>query len=1040
MDSTQNPDIPYLSSTLIRDALLDELQAADRHRLTLVSAPPGYGKTTLIAQFVQTTRLAVAWHTITERERDLPNLHLHAIQSLEQVIPEIQPLKQFTSRDSAHDLGLKIAYFLRDHLEQDIFYILDDVHYLIGSLAAEQWLTTLVESMPPRCHMIIISRVLPDLPLVEMIARREILAIGQEKLCFSPDEIQILSEQLAGKTLSSELLEKIAALEGWPAGIILALKPLPAEVSFSLRGTGPEALFSFLASSMLQLQLPDIRNFLLASSVITYITPEICSKVLGIPNSHELLASVLNQQLFTSRVSGGIIYHQLFRDFLQTELKQTAPEQFARLHLSAAQWFQSNEQLDTAFTHYLAAGRPEYAAQIAEFVAQDYFVQGKVETLLEWKEELIPCGIPIPNLLHKCAIIHADRYQYDLAEADLAQASESFEEGNDTEGLLLVDFQKAVINLQRGNYHEAAHQAEALNKLPIENVNLRGRILRTLGIANFRLGHLDRAAEYLEAALPLHRQYGDSYAVANLLQDLGAVHLQSNRFSEAGGCLQEVVAILRSLNNPIPLALALNNLGYYYHLQGNYVQAFQAFQEGLRSVTQVTNPRAEGYLLWSFGDLLRDCGNFKQALHLYQKSIQLIGNHEPSLKVAVVTSLSTLRRWQGRWDEAVSLAEEAATMAESLGLEYEKQAAQASLWVAHANRGESTQALDKLVRIRDKLRSQNNQIEFVRVSGLCAHVALIRSDSLAAENFLRAVAHPIIQPLVAEIMYAPALQSFVKARAEKYPQLVQALAQLEAQSQESQESSANAEIQKTYSLRVFTLGKQDVIERDGQVILASEWQAARARELFYYLLFMGPTTREQICLVFWPDSSTRRVRSNFHTTLYRARKAIGEDVIVYHDDMYRINPEIKVWCDVHEMERFIHLASHLSPQNPRTEDLWRKSINLYRGDFLPLIDSPWPVPLREALRESYVQALIGLAACSQVRHDYKEALTVLKIALNIDPYREEVHRAIMSAYAQQGEKRKLREHYESLKHLLREELAVLPSEETVSLARTLLNS
>ncbi|MBZ0310591.1 MAG: AAA family ATPase, partial [Anaerolineae bacterium] len=357
MDLKRNPDVPYLTSTLLRHSLLEELQAADQHRLILVSAPPGYGKTTLIAQFAHHSPLAVAWLTLTERERDLPNLQWHAVHALEQVIPDIHELKHMPHQPTPHDLAVNIAYFLRDHLEEDIFFVLDDVHYLIGSLAAEQWLYALVEAMPARCHLIIISRVLPDLPLVEMISRREILAFGQEKLCFSPAEIDGLAQQMGNKSLPKT---QIDALEGWPAGVVLSLHPpLPAEVQESLHGKGPEALFNVLASSMLSFQLPDIRNFLLASSVLTQVTPEVCSKALGIPNSHELLASVLNQHLFASRATGGIIYHQLFRDFLQNTLKRTSRDQFSRLHLSAARWFQNNEQLETAFTHYLAADAPE---------------------------------------------------------------------------------------------------------------------------------------------------------------------------------------------------------------------------------------------------------------------------------------------------------------------------------------------------------------------------------------------------------------------------------------------------------------------------------------------------------------------------------------------------------------------------------------------------------------------------------------------------------------------------------------------------------
>jgi DNA-binding SARP family transcriptional activator len=227
--------------------------------------------------------------------------------------------------------------------------------------------------------------------------------------------------------------------------------------------------------------------------------------------------------------------------------------------------------------------------------------------------------------------------------------------------------------------------------------------------------------------------------------------------------------------------------------------------------------------------------------------------------------------------------------------------------------------------------------------------------------------------------------------------------------------------------------------RDGKPVPSSEWRAIAARELFLYLLFVGPQSREQISLEFWPDSSTKRVRSNFHTTLYRARQALGENVITFKDDVYLIDPELDVWCDAQELESLAVQARLLSPRDVRTEDLWRRAVSLYRGDFLPSLDAEWVATRRETLREIHLEALIGLGECARARGDFREALGVFRRALGLEPYREDIHRSIMTCYAERGEKQKVLLHLRELQRLFRQELAAEPSLETLALAETLLN-
>src|SRR5689334_19452866 len=136
-----------ISSTIDRPRLLEKLQGVRDHKLTLISAPPGYGKTTLAAQFARQSPHPVAWHTIEERERDVPNLYARAKAVLEAVIQEMAALPPASGYTPGELAGF-IAEHLREKVQGDLIYILDDVQHLTGSPPAETWLRTLVSLLP----------------------------------------------------------------------------------------------------------------------------------------------------------------------------------------------------------------------------------------------------------------------------------------------------------------------------------------------------------------------------------------------------------------------------------------------------------------------------------------------------------------------------------------------------------------------------------------------------------------------------------------------------------------------------------------------------------------------------------------------------------------------------------------------------------------------------------------------------------------------------------------------------------------------------
>lgn len=1038
--------IPQVTGAIARPRLLATLQSALEHKLTLICAPPGYGKTTIAAQFASQTPEAVAWQTLEERDRDLPNLYNQALHALDTIVPGTRNLIAMPGFRPG-EMATLLTDHLRANTSRPVLLVLDDIQLISGAIAAEAWLQAFVEQIPSTLHLVLIGRVLPNLPLTEMIARGEVLALGQEQLRFTPTEIYELARDSRGVVRTMAEAEDLAArLEGWPAGTVLALHPLPAELERAILqgGAGPEALFDALANSMLEMQPPGLRDFLLSASTLLRITPDLCTNVLQLTNAAHWLAETQQRNLFLSRVAGGFVFHRLFRNFLQRQLEQTNPELYLSLHTRAAEWFRAQNLVDWSFEHYLAADLIEQAAALADEVALTFFSQGKSETLLEWRGKLGAERVLAPNLLYHCARVLTDRYRYDQAEQTLDEAQRIFASLDDHAGVARVRLQKTFITLQRGNFRDAAMAAAQLTHTLPEEPDLRGNAYKILGVAHLRIGEIAAGIQYLEQALELHRRDGDAYALANVLQDLSVAFWQVGRFDRANACLQEVVALRRSLGSPGALAAALNNLGSYYHMGGQYEQAAATYQEGLSIVARVPDRRVESALLWSLGELRRDQGLFEDALKLHNRALALIGSSDPWLRCAVMVSSSTLYRWWGRLREAESYAEKACTLAGQFDLALEKLTAKAALWATrtHQNHAEGARAV--LEDLIGELQNQEAHSELARIQILAAAAALLLNDEPGAEQHLKRALREAqsigsIQVLAAEVINTPVLDMHVAKHAHKYSELVIALKHLRFAQLNAQRPARLNQVTPsgTYSLRAYTLGREH-LERDGIEVVSADWRSNAAQGLFYYLLFKGPASREQISLVFWPDSSASRVRSNFHTTLYRTRRTLGENVIVFENGMYALDPNLDLWCDAHEFEQLVRQARLLPIRDARTEDLWRRAVALYRGDFLPSWDREWTDVYRTELMDMFLEALVRLGQCASARHDPREAIAVLRRALEIDPYREDVHRMIMTCYAELGEKNQVLNQLQKLEFLLEEELAISPSDETVALARALL--
>ena len=1047
--SIQEAHIPRTPGAVERPRLIERLGSRLERKLTIISAPPGYGKTTLAAQFVLSlTQRQIVWQRLSEQDRDVFWLYHNSIAALQRSAE----LEQNVRLEPAGATPLELAAYMANALQLDgrqrLVYVIDDAHYLLQTDATQDWLRRLVELLPANCHLMLLTRDMPRLPYAELIARNDVIALNTDELRFTVHETYELARKVLDHAPSeSHIRQMVDQLEGWPAGVMLALQPMSRDLELAMLGghSGPEALFNALAGSMLDSQPAPLRKFLLESSTLAVLTPDHCSSVLNLPGADMWLEEAYRHNLFLTKISGGYEYHSLFRAFLQDRLGQEAPERYQELHRIVGSWHEQQSDVEQALEHYLAAGLIGPAAALAERLAPSYDAQDRVETLFNWNRRLKAVNVVSPTLAYICARGHIDRYEYEAAQIELDRAETIFRQNSDQIGLSKVDIRRATIDILQGHPQAAAENLQnMLPNLP-DTDNLRGRAMGMLGRAYLHQGQAEIGGRTLEEALQLYREDGDQAALSHVLQDLSVAYFRQGLLDKATTCLQEYVAIRRSLGGAGALGTALNNLGYFYHQFGDYRRAADTFQEGLSVVARVSDRRTECFLLWSLGDLYRDLGHFEQAAEHYTRTLHLNGGDEPLLSVATLVSAATLYRWKGDLAIALDFAQQALELAETLNAHNDQLMARASMLSVQAQQEPQYRITDELAEIATELDEMGAKAERLSVLGIQAASSLLTGDEVTCHRVLgeaQDLAHQIglWQPLVIEATYSPELSAYLKRSPDRFGHLLSALKTLRAASSIAVFTPAIALSgdPRTYRLRLYLLGDER-IERDGHLLSPTDWRATTAREMFLYLQFNGARSREAISLIFWPDASPERVRSNFHTTLYRARQAVGEDVILFEDGRYVINSDVDIWCDAIEMEKACDLARLLPPRDARTEDLWRQAVDLYQGPLLPSLYADWIERRRVTVEGLYMEALLGMSECARSRRDYRSALRWLGRALDIDPLREDVHRTLMITYSKMGEKHLVARQYEMLRQHLRQEMGVLPSQETESLARLLLN-
>ncbi len=391
--------IPPTRNKLVqRNRLLELLDTCLDCKLVLISAPAGFGKTTLLSQWIANKVRPVGWLTLDAGDNDLARFLVYFLAalmntnhntgiSIDELLNSPQPL-------NTEAILTGIINEIAD-VAEPFLVVLDDYH-LITEPEVHEAIIFIIENMPPQMRLVISSRVNPPWPLARMRGRAEILELRTNDLRFTPGEVAVFFNEIMGLDLTTDDIASLEArTEGWIAGLQMAAISMQGRedlTAFVQAFSGSHRfILDYLLEEVLNLQSPNIQNFLLKTSILERMTARLCDVVIDSNDSQNILTQLDRANLFLIPMDDERCwyrYHHLFSDLLKNQLTQIYPDELQDMHRRASQWYEEQDLRDEAINHAFAAGDDKRVARLVQKYAMDMLHQSKYTLLLSWIEAL----------------------------------------------------------------------------------------------------------------------------------------------------------------------------------------------------------------------------------------------------------------------------------------------------------------------------------------------------------------------------------------------------------------------------------------------------------------------------------------------------------------------------------------------------------------------------------------------------------------------------------------------------------------------------
>lgn len=561
--------------------LLDEAHQQDK-KLILVSASAGYGKTTLVADWLGSVEIKTAWLSLDPSENDPARFLAYLIAALQQIDKNIggKTLGMLQSPQPLPPEIVLTALINEIAAVAPPFMLVFDDYHVIESMPVHQQLTFLVEHQPPQMHLVIVTREDPPLPLARLRARGQLTEIRQEELRFSLAECADFLQRGMGLNLSAEDITALERrTEGWIVGLQLAALSLQgyadqdehAASGFIQAFSGSSHyVLEYLIEEVLDRQLPEEQDFLLKTSILDRLSGSLCDAVTGRSGSSSLLERLEHANLFIIPLDQSRTwyrYHHLFADLLRQRLHSSTAVAKNELHRRASQWLAAQGHLPEAIQHALAAAEWDAAAALISSNTENMLRGGELATLLSWLKALPEESIcKLPQLCRDFGWALSLTGQLDAADPYLQRAEAGVQDDDALLGTILV---AQAYNLRmRGEDIRAIERAQrALSLLPFTDHLSRGLVALTLGLIYWNRGDFPQAEQAFLEVDRAAQQSQNHYARMTALTYQAMIQAIYGRLHRAAELCREVIQLGGASPTVAPAWIELGAILYEWNDQ-----------------------------------------------------------------------------------------------------------------------------------------------------------------------------------------------------------------------------------------------------------------------------------------------------------------------------------------------------------------------------------------------------------------------------------------------------------------------------------------
>lgn len=1075
-----------------RQNLLELLHTGRDKKITLVTAPAGYGKTTAVSEYLNQSGAVFSWYHI-HKDVSSPYIFfsyiIHSLRKLnpnygKKVLEFISALQKDSSKIKDINSALEeIIYMIINEFlmtfKDEIILVLDDVH----DIAEHEWiefsLEKLVSEIPQNLKLVIISRHTPKFNISHLRAKREILEITKRELAFTGQQIKELSQKLYSKDYSNESIEYLeSSLGGWVTGIHLLIQA--SDASDITNKFLPDNIFDFFAEEIFAKQQQEVQQFLLTTAHLENFDASICDYVLSTDNSTEILNYLAGKNLFIESIQlvndkGNIVnnynYIQLFKAFLTKKSAETINKgELNSIYKKLSIYYSQRNSHEQAIDFSILAGDWESSSALINAGFDRLIKESRYEKLWQWINAIEEnSSLVDPRLYHYKGVLskfYIGKLDEALANFDKALNASSNKENEDF--FTTTAISKSEILLAMGRSQQAI---ELLTGLEITAVSPYNTALlnQNLGYAFFMIGKYDTALSYLEKSMAICKENDLNELLADVYNIMGNIYINNGDFILSIHYYELTLGKVTSLSKRFTvhgnLAILYSRSAKYEKAYENYARAKNLYKLFKTPLFEMAIKLIDYTMVYEIGDydtslklaetindhakklnspfhinlsymLLGEssyyAGNLSQSKSYYKLSLEYIDEENEKDKV-ILNMLETVNAMTVKITQRheVELLR-AYSYLDTENAHYDKTSAGYYLAEYYYKTG----MLDTSLKYMEKTLSLAKEKEYYAV--------MIREYLRENELFNYCKNNKINIDIIHEIF----------ARVSELPEL--------GWISPEYRSKISGKISTLFDIRMECFGGLEFIVR-GKPVEDSKWIRKKRKLILAYLFLANnrSLTKDKLIDVFFNDTPLESIDNTFHQAVSNLRTALkneqGEkktkkpakksddslqakepDYVLYEGKVLKLNSDYNYSSDAEEFNR-LAIAAFVETDITQQINMLKATVDIYKGDFLSGHYEEWVENLRDEYKNKFIRNSELLLEQLNKTNNNDELFHYSQHLLNYDKLNEIAYIYLIKSQVKLGKLKQAKGSYDKMLKEYEKELDEKPSKDILGKIEKILN-